>query len=95
METTNDARSENPKDPGAPGTPVVTTAATPNQSTVRAPVALAQQVTHSDKPLAAAPAPPTARTLSRSRRKWLLLAALAAGTVAGGYVLYPLVLTAL
>ncbi len=62
---------------------------------VHAPAAPAEQVTHSDKTVAASPTPPAANPPSRSLRTWLILAGIVTGVVAGGYVLFPLVVTAL
>ena len=62
---------------------------------MRAPAAPAEQVTHSDKPVAASPTPPAAHPPAHSWRRWLILAGIVTGVAAGGYVLLPLVLTAL
>jgi len=64
-------------------------------TTTNEPAAPTEQVTHSDKPVAAPPTPPAAHPPSHSWRRWLLLVAIVTGLAAGGYVLVPLVSTAL
>ncbi len=92
MGTTNEGRSEKSEDVGAPHPMAVATAARPDEPTVPA---LAEPVTHSDKAVAVLPVPPAARPRSGSGRKGLLLVVIVAGVAAGGYVLFPLVVTAL
>src|SRR5262249_41525354 len=71
------------------------TATEPNQAAVRAPAAPTEQFTHLGTPVAAPPTAPEAHSPSRSRRRGLIWAGIVVGVAAGGYVLYPIVLTAL
>ena len=95
MGTTNDGGSEGSREVGASLSEAVTAAARPGQSTEPVPTAPAEQVTHSDKAVAAPPIPPAGQLRSHSWRTWLLLVGIVTGVAAGGYVLVPLVLTAL
>src|SRR5689334_10100263 len=95
MGTTHDGRSEGSMEVGGSLPESVTAAARPGLPTVREPAAPAAQETRSDEPVAAQPIPPAARLPSRSWRTWLLLVGIVTGVAAGGYVLVPLILTAL
>src|SRR4051794_10888517 len=95
MGTTNDGRSESPREAGASSPEAVTAAARPDQSTLHEPAAQAEREPQSDEPASAQPIPPESHPPSHSRRKWLLLAGMVAGLAAGGYVLVPMVRTAL
>lgn len=93
MGTTNDGNSEGSKEVGSSRPEAVTTAATSGHSTLYVPATPAEQATHSDKP--AAPVPPATPPPPHSLRKRLLTAGIVIGVVVGGYVLIPIVVTAL
>jgi membrane fusion protein (multidrug efflux system) len=95
MGTTNTERSESLTAGIAQLPESVTSAAQSGVAAVQTPAAPAEQVTQSDRPVAAPPTPPATISPSRSWRRLLLSAGIVIGVAAGGYVLVPLVLTAL
>jgi membrane fusion protein (multidrug efflux system) len=95
MGTTNDGRSEGSREVGASLPEAVTAAARSGPPSVHLLAARAEQETQSDKPVVAQPIPPASHLPSHSWRTSLLLVGIVIGVAAGGYVLVPLVLTAL
>jgi membrane fusion protein (multidrug efflux system) len=95
MAATNEGHSENSMEIGLPLSKAVANVGKLGQSTMNAPAAPAEQVTHSDKPVTVSPTQPAAHVPSHSRRRWLLLAGIVTGMAAGGYVLLPIVQLAL
>lgn len=99
MGTANEGRADSSGNAGSPSPERESAPASPSQPTVRASAAPAQPVTHANEPAAALLTQPAMHSVARppahSGRKWLLLALIVAGVAVGGYVLFPIVVTAL
>lgn len=95
MAVTNDGHAESPAGVVLHLPEPVTSEPKPDEHKANASVVPADQVTSSDKAVAAPPAQSAAHAPSRSRRTWLLLTGILGGVAAGGYFLFPMLLTAL
>ena len=95
MATTNDGSSEGSREVATSLPAATTTATRPGQLTAHEPDVPAEQAASLNKPVAASPTPPAALRPAHSRRRRLILAGIVTGAAVAGYVLVPLILTAL
>lgn len=95
METASNGRSESSTTSSSPPHVAATTAAQPDVTTIPASLVPAPQVAPLDKPITVPPTPTVGNAATRTRRTWLLWGGIVIGVVTAGYVLFPVIETAL